>query len=88
MDLLVGIRKTGGTIGIRATCGICRERRRVQQREQHGHKHRRGKRTEEAHAHSFGGAGRRVAMLTWRATTKAPVAINAPVKAAIGNAFI
>ena len=60
MDLLVGIRKTGGTIGIRATCGICRERRRVQQREQHGHKHRRGKRTEEAHAHSFGGAGRRV----------------------------
>jgi len=29
-----------------------------------------------------------VAMLTWRATTKAPVAINAPVKAAIGNAFI
>ena len=53
MDLIVGIHEAGGAVGIRATCGIARERRRVQHRKQHAHQHRSGKRIEEAHGRPF-----------------------------------
>ncbi len=53
MDLFVGIHKAGGTIGIRATCGIHRECRCVQHRNQHAQQHNRGEGIEKAHGMVF-----------------------------------
>ena len=49
MDLFIGIHKARGTIGVRATCGIYRECRRVQHRQQDRQQHRDGERIEKAH---------------------------------------
>ena len=49
MDLFVGIHKPGGTIGIRATCGINRECRRLHHRQQDRQQHRDGERIKKAH---------------------------------------